>query len=146
MINKVITPETLMNLQELPKESTFYHGTSAPEFTKFHGSEIYLTKDFKEAITFANNVHLGGGTGGQPRVLEIKAKPGKLLDADNIVNEIIMDEHKEFRDLDSLMGWARSKGYRYVSFFHPGISEDYFKATVSLHPNNDLVILKQHAI
>jgi hypothetical protein len=99
--------------------SVLYHGTSAPEFSSFKGI-TYLTKDPKEAQGFAEGVHLGGGTGGKARVMEVSAPLGKVKDIDDIILEDIFD--KGMTDNEIVLrelGIAKTEGYDAISFTHP---------------------------
>ncbi|MDX1641846.1 MAG: hypothetical protein R3220_09105 [Balneolaceae bacterium] len=119
-----------------------YHGTSSDDFDSFDTKDVYLTDDEEQAFHYAKSAHLGGRKIGDPKVLTVAGKQGKTLEADEIVDSIIADEHEEFRDLDDLMKWARSQGYRYVFYHHPNVgNNDYHKVWVSLYPNQDLEII-----
>ena len=122
-----------------------YHGTSSDDFDAFDTKYVYLTDDEEQAYYYAQGAHLGGRGTHASRVMTIAAKNGKTLEADSIVDSIIMDEHENFDDLDELMNWAREKGYRYVFYHHPDVGgSGYHKVWVSLHPNKDLEIVDIH--
>ena len=119
-----------------------YHGTSSNNFDSFDTPDVYLTDDEEEAFNYSQGVHLGGRKTGPSKVMTIAAKDGRTLEADDIVDSIIADENEKFHDLDDLMKWARSHGYRYVFYHHPNSHNDgYHKVWVSLHPNQDLEII-----
>jgi len=121
--------------------SRWFHGTSAPEFSRFRPGEAYLTDDPAEAAGFAEGGHLGGAVGGELRVLEVSLTPGPVADADNEVDLIVMDEHPELDDIDDLMARLRDEGYRYADFTHPGFAGGDIRVRVSLHPEDDLDIV-----
>lgn len=126
----------------LSDRKRWYHGTSAPEFPRFRPGEAYLTDDPAEAMGFAEGGHLGGSTGGEPRVLEVSLAPGgPVMDADDEVSRIVMDEHPELDDIDDLMARHRAEGARYVDFTHPGFAGGDIRVRVSLHPEEDLEIV-----
>jgi hypothetical protein len=119
------------------KINKLYHGTSSPEFDKFSGDVVYLTKSKPDAESFANNDIIGGGRGkGNRRVINVDAPEGKTKNIDELVQTEVM----EGGDLDVLIKeqaeLARKDGYDYLSFSHPSTNPDAgdFEAIVAINP------------
>lgn len=130
-----------------------FHGTTKKVAAKlakegFDQRDIYLTDSYEDAVGYAHGLHLGGSKttlDEKIRILQIRARPGKTLWADDEVQQIIMGDHETFLDIDELTKQAISQGYRYVHFTHPSVSSsgrDMHDVVVSLHPHEDLKILK----
>lgn len=122
-----------------------YHGTSSDELIKtlkFNTKDVYLTDVEEEAAAFAYGVHLGGAHGETKYILTIDANDGKVYDGDREVQQIVMEEHPKYKDLDELMDWARTQNYQYVTFKHPStVGDEDILVVVSLYPNKDLNII-----
>ncbi len=119
----------------------FYHGTAAEgEFTVFNGDLIYLAPTKEEASVFAENPILAKGKQGKQRVLIVQTKVGRIKDINQVVTKAIFNDD----DIDAVIlieaGEARTQGYRYLEFEHPGVKEE-FNTRISLYPAEDLLIL-----
>lgn len=96
-----------------------YHGTGAPAFEHFKGI-TYLTTDPKEASGFAQGVHLGGSTGGETRVMEIRAPLKKIKNIDTEIETGMFDDGKTDSEIiKEELPKAKAEGYDAVSFTHP---------------------------
>ena len=123
---------------DITQLTVFYHGTAKPLRSVKQGL-MYLAPDRPSANLFATNPILNRG-GTTPRVLAFEVKPGRVRDISRQVDDAIMEVSDI--DLDATVAdeakRARMEGYRYLSFLHPGIGDDYFRAIVSLYPDVDL--------
>lgn len=99
-----------------------YHGTSSKDFKEFSGVS-YFTSDPNEAIGFSNNVHLGGGRGGKPRVIESNLPMKKVKDVDGPVAEALVDGNID-EVIARELGIAKKEGYDTISFTHPSTYKD----------------------
>lgn len=120
----------------------FYHGTAAEiDFTAFNGDLVYLAPNQTEAKVFATNPILAKGKQGKPKVLAIHTKAGKVKNIDEPVMNAIVNDN----DIDDVINneaiKARSEGYRYLEFEHPG-TKGSFSARVAIYPIEDLEIKK----
>lgn len=102
--------------------SKLYHGTSAKDFSKFEGI-TYLTSDPKEAQGFADSLHLGGGSGGENRVLNVSHSFKKVKDIDEVVQKAIDDGDFESVIKREIVD-AKKQGYDALSFSHPSTYSD----------------------
>lgn len=98
-------------------EKTFYHGTQAAKFDEFEGI-TYLTKDPDEAKGFAQGSHLGGGKGGEARVLNVSAEFKKVKDIDDKVMQALEDGNLD-EVIAAEVKAAKKSGHDAVSFTHP---------------------------
>lgn len=74
--------------------------------------------------------------------MTVAAQDGKILNADEDIQEIVADEHEQFETIDDLLEQAKKQGYRYVQFWHPAIdSNEEVHTVVSLHPSQDLQVV-----
>lgn len=122
------------------KVQTFYHGTAAEtDFTVFSKDLIYLAPDRIEAQIFGVNPILAKGKQGKPRVLEVQTKPGRLKNIDEAVIQAIFDDDDIDELIEREVHIARSEGYRYVEFEHPGVKNN-FAARIAMYPQEDLTI------
>lgn len=144
--NASITSKLPQNLETSRKLSTYYHGTSAPEFNSFKDGVVYLTRDPAEAGSFAKNEIIGGGRmKGTPRTLEVSVPEGKTMDINEAVQDVIMEDG----NLDDVIAKAavdaRKNGYEFLSFTHPGSKGNDFEAIVAVNPQK-LGINKKSAL
>lgn len=125
----------------------YYHGTSAKGFEQFKGV-TYMTSIKDEAVPFSQDKILGGGKdGGQSRVIDVIAKPGKTKDVTDNVTAFIFEEDPNIDfsaiSLDDVIAEevkkAKKEGFRYLTFEHPGVKNEMFSAKVSIYPKEDLV-------
>ena len=145
-VEKEYPDQTVMFKESLDTDfPPLYHGTSSEELVRtynFKPKDIYLTDDYDNAIGFAMGKHFGGAHGKNKYVLTVMAKTGKIYDGNSDVQQIIMEEHEDFREMEDLMDWARSNNYSYVTFYHPSFESDKeIFVVVSLYPNRDLKIV-----
>jgi 2'-5' RNA ligase len=122
---------------------TLFHGTSAPGFRRFRPGVAYLAPSGAEAGIYATSPVLSK-PGGEPRVLEVRAAPGRSKDVNARVEDAVMGDEDVDEVVGTLAATARSEGFRYISFEHPGGGEDYITVRVSLYPDEDLRILRTH--
>ncbi len=122
---------------------TLFHGTSAPGFLAFRPGLAYLAPSGAEAGIYARGPVLSK-PGGEPRVLEVRAAPGRSKDVNARVEDAVMGDEDVDEVVGTLARTARSEGYRYISFEHPGAGQDYITVRVSLYPDEDLRILRTH--
>lgn len=121
------------------KSQIFYHGTAAEtDFTVFDGDAVYLAPNAIEAQVFAVNLILSKGKKGEPRVLEIQAKTGRIKNIDEKILEVIDDGDDIDELIESEIPLARAEGYRYLEFEHPGVGNS-FATRIALYPKEDLV-------
>jgi hypothetical protein len=123
---------------------TFYHGTTAKEFGKFRSGLTYLTSDKAEAQGFADSPLLAGhfeAGGGEPRAVEITAKPGKVKNIGPAIDDAIMEGVDPDEVIEGMRPELTKEGVRYVEFSHPSTSggED-MTVRVSLYPDEDLAV------
>lgn len=122
--------------QDTQATDTLYHGTSAPDFSKFDTNMVYLAQNADEAKAFAENPIIGGGRGsGIARILEVKSPKGKIKDIDEIVQAAINDGDDLDKVISDQAAAAKKAGYNYLSFNHPSaVGDGDFKAIVSINP------------
>jgi len=128
-------------MAEIKDQWVFYHGAKHA-FSKFQGDVIFLASN-KDAIMPWTRVQYGRP--GEPRILTVKAKPGKIKDIDEIIKQAVRG--RTFNTvLKREIAQAREEGYRYLTYLHrtaPGkgwMKQGRFKETVSLYPSEDLQI------
>ena len=119
----------------------FFHGTAAKEFEQFDPLGInFFTKDPLEAQGFAEGVHLGGGKGGEQRVLEVTFPTKKVKNITKSVQEAL-----ETGDVDEAVAKgldkAKEDGFDAISFSHPSsVGDGEFLAIVPV--DNSLIKTK----
>lgn len=118
----------------------FYHGTAAEDFAEFNTDITYLSPDRDNARMFSENPILAKFQTGEQRVLEVSAKEGKTKDISASIVEAIMEDDDVDDVINQEAEQARREGYRYLSFDHPGVTDEDFTATISLYPKEDLRI------
>ena len=116
----------------ISKWKKLYHGTSAPDFERF-ATYQYFTDNPKEAEGFAKGIHLGGKTGGIPRIIEVEYPMMKIKDIDRLITDGIMvkgltDDEVISREIKG----AIKEGFDTLRFTHPANYEEDFYVYVPL--------------
>jgi hypothetical protein len=137
MTGRTSDPEGRVGYFSPEKGGFLFHGTREPGKKLKAGQATFTTLEFDEAKAFARGAHLGG-RGRNPSVVMYEAKPGKMVDVSDKIEEMIMEGGPE--DEKRIYDEARRSGARYATFVHPGVSEHVSEAPVivSLHPHKDL--------
>lgn len=122
------------------KPGTLFHGTAAPDDIEYldagEDGVVFFTDDYDEAVAYAEGVHLGGASGGTPRVLEIDANTGKTVDIDaEVADEITNGDG----NLKPIFDKARESGADYAIYYHPSnVGKETQKVIVALNPDATL--------
>ena len=121
------------------KGGVLYHGTAMSDNEEYLTADkegvVYLTNDFNEAKGYAEGGHLGGSSGGTPRVLEVGVASGKLANIQDGIDKAVEDG-VDFKDV---FDGARAQGYDFAYYEHPSFTEDGVQhVIVALNPGDQL--------
>lgn len=119
------------------KGGIVFHGTGKTSF-KLKPGETYTAVDYNETHAFARGEIPGAGGGPSPKTMALQAKPGKTLDVNDAVTDVLRNGDEE--DMQKVFAEARAKGARYVTFMHPSSvgDKEEFPVIVPLYPDQDL--------
>lgn len=118
-----------------------FHGTSVSNDIEYLKGDkdgvVYLTNDYKEAVGYAKGIHLGGSSGGDPRVLYVDVSSGKMIDIDEEIQEEVSEGTGDF---GPIFDKARKAGADFAKYTHPSNAypDREQKVIVALNPGDQL--------